>query len=52
MDFPVSFVAALEMLKYLRGPESTPEKERRKSGSVLCNIVLDHTDSHTVRDVG
>ncbi len=49
--FPVSFVAVFEMLKYLKGPESTPGKEG-KGSSVLPNIVLDHTDSHAVRDVG
>lgn len=47
MDFPVSFVAVFKMLKYLIGPESTPEKER-KGSLVLCNIVLDLADSHTV----
>lgn len=47
MDFPVSFVALFKMLKYLRGPESTPEKDR-KSSLVLCNMVLDYTDSHTL----
>lgn len=51
MDFPVSFVAVLEMLKYLRGPESTLVKES-KGSLVLRYIVLDHSDSPAVCDVG
>ena len=50
----------LKTSKHLRGPESTRgekkkerKKERQGKGSlVVCNIVLDHADSRTVRDVG
>lgn len=44
MDFPVSFVAVCKMLKYLRGPESTPGKDIKRS-SVLraqCWTTLTH----------
>lgn len=51
MDFPVSFVVVFDMLKCVRGLESTPEKER-KGSLVLHNIVLNQNDSRSARDVG
>lgn len=49
MDFPMSFVVVFDMLKCVRGLESTPKKER-KGSLVLHN--MNQNDSCTARDVG